>query len=67
MFTTYKSTPTSNFANNMYTYPPDSEDDGDVTRVTNKKTLDQEKGAWNQIIKEQPLAQSPHTEMVFNT
>ena len=37
MFTTYKSTPTSNFLNNMYTYPPYFEEDDDVTIVTNKK------------------------------
>ena len=37
IFTTYKSTPTSNFANTMYKYLPDSEEDDDVTIVTNRK------------------------------
>ena len=60
MFNTNTSTPTSKFTNNMNTYLPNAEENDDVNIVTNNKTLEQEKGAWNQIIKEQPLSQSPH-------
>ena len=67
MFTTYTSNPTSNFKNNMYTYIPDAEEDDDVTIVINKKTLEQETGAWNKIIKGHPLPQYPHADTMFNT
>ena len=60
MFTTYKLTPTSNFANIMYKYLLDTEQYDDVTIVTNNKTIEQERGAWKKIIKEQLLSQSPH-------
>ena len=61
------STSTSKFTNNMYTYLPDAKEDDDVTIVTNNKTTEQEKGAWDQIIKDHPLSQSPHSETMFNT
>ena len=51
----------------MYIYPPDAEVDNDLTIVTNNKTLEQEKRAWNQIIKDQPLSKSTHAETIFNT
>ena len=50
MFTTYTSTPISNFTNNMYTYLPNAEEDDDLTIVTNNKALEQETGSWNKII-----------------
>ena len=42
MFATYPSNPSSNFANNMYTYLPDVEEDDDVTIVKNKNIYNKE-------------------------
>ena len=46
MLTNYKSTPTSNFANNMYTYVSDDDEDDDVTIFTSNKTLKKEEPEW---------------------
>ena len=67
MFTTYTMNPITKFTNNMQTYLPDAKEDDDVTIVTNNKTLEQETGACNKIIKYHPLYQSPHADTMFNT